>query len=188
MKEKIISRTIESTTATILVFNAKENKLSEIVKSFSGNVNSEDILKNARKTEETEEQKIVMVKSIDVTSKLYGMKESQFIAKGFVLDERTAKVDGEKIITRSIESSIVHFKAFNVSKMEMVNATEYFSGKVNAENALKALRDVETEDIKIVMVDSVESDVKLYAIKESVFLEYAFELPPRMNNEKEEEA
>ena len=68
MKEKIISRTIESTTATILVFNAKENKLSEIVKSFSGNVNAEDILKNARKTEETEEQKIVMVKSLDMQS------------------------------------------------------------------------------------------------------------------------
>ena len=188
MKEKVISRTIESTTATILKYNAVESKLSDYVKTFSGNVSADDILKSARKTDETETDKILMVKSVEVTSKLYGMKESQFIAKGFALDERTAKVDGEKIITRSIESTIVHFKAFHVGKMELVNAKEYFSGKVTAENALKALREMETDDIKIAMVDSVESDVKLYAIKESVFLEYAYELPPRMNNEKEEEA
>ena len=108
------------------------------------------------------------------------MKESVFIKNGFVLDERTVKVDGEKIITRSIESTIVTFNAFDVNKMQMTTGTEYFSGKVNVETALKTLRTMESDTFKIVRVEKVESDVKLYAVKESVFLEYSFELPPRM--------
>ena len=188
MKEKIITRTIESTKATVSVFDVKNNKMFPIEKTFSGKVNSEEALKACRK-EETDEIKVVFVSNLETISKLYGMKESVFIEKGFVLDERAAKVDGEKIITRSIESTIVSFKAFNVRKMSMESAIEYFSGKVNAETALKTLRDMESDDYKIVMVDSVKSDVKLYAIKESVFLEYGYELPPRaVESEKEEEA
>ena len=187
MKEKIVSRTIESTKAVVSVFDVKNNKMYPIERIFSGKVNAEEALKICRK-EETDEIKVVFVSNLETISKLYGLKESTFIEKGFQLDERTAKVDGEKIITRSIESTIVTFKGFDVRKMEMKTGTEYFSGKVNAETALKTLREMESDDFKVVMVEKVESDVKLYAIKESVYLEYAFELPPRTTEEKEEEA
>ena len=187
MKEKTITRTIESTKAVVTVFDVKNNKMFSIDRNFSGKVTAEEALKTCRK-EETEEIKVVYVSNLESVSKLYGMKESVFIAKGIILDGRAAKIDGEKIITRSIESTIVTFKAFDVRKMEMKTSTEYFSGKVTAETALKTLRDMESEELKIVMVEKVESDVKLYAIKETDFLDYAFELPPRTTEEKEEEA
>lgn len=187
MKEKIITRTIESTKAVVSVFDVKNNKMFSVERNFSGKVTAEEALKTCRK-EETEEIKVVYVSNLESVSKLYGMKESVFITKGIVLDGRAAKIDGEKIITRSIESTIVTFKAFDVRKMEIKTATEYFSGKVNAESALKTLRDMESEELKIVMVEKVESDVKLYAMKETDFLDYAFELPPRTTEEKEEEA
>lgn len=187
MKEKIISRTIESTKATVLFFNAEDKKMFPVENVFSGKLSKEDVLKIARK-EETDTIKAVFVDSVEVQSKLYGMKESDFIAKAVVLDDRTAKLDGEKLITRSIENSIVSYLAFNVSTMTMETRKVFFSGKIDKATALKELRSDETDTMKIVDVSSIESDSNLYAVKESVFLEYAFELPPRSNNEKEEEA
>lgn len=187
MKEKIISRTIESTKATVLFFNAEDKKMFPVENVFSGKLSKEDVLKIARK-EETEAIKAVYVDSVETESKLYGMKESVFIEKAIVLDDRTARLDGEKLITRSIENSIVSYLAFNVSTMAMETRKAFFSGKVDKATALKELRNDETESIKIVDVSGIESDNKLYAVKESVFLEYAYELPPRTNTEKEEEA
>ena len=187
MKEKIISRTIESTKATVLFFNAEDKKMFPVENVFSGKLSKEDILKIARK-EETETIKAVFVESVESDSKLYGMKESDFISKAVVLDDRTAKLDGEKLITRSIENTKVSYLAFNVSTMTMETKQQFFSGKVDKTTALKELRSMETETVKIVDVSNLESYSKLYAVKESVFLEYAYELPPRMNSEKEEEA
>ena len=188
MKEKVISRTIESTKASVVFFNTTDKKMFSVENIFSGKLAKEDILKIARK-EETETVKAVFVDSVETDSKLYGMKESDFIAKAVVLDERTAKIDGEKLITRSIENSIVTYLAFNVSTMAMETKSVFFSGKVDEATALKELRTTETDTMKIVHVEKIESDSKLYAVKESVFLEYAFELPPRMaNDEKETEA
>lgn len=187
MKEKVISRTIESTKATVLFFNAEDKKMFPVENVFSGKLSKEDVLKIARK-EETESIKAVFVDSVETESKLYGMKESDFISKAVVLDDRTARLDGEKLITRSIENSIVSYLAFNVSSMAMETRKAFFSGKVDKATALKELRNDETDSIKIVDVSGIESDNKLYAVKESVFLEYAFELPSRTNTEKEEEA
>ena len=53
MKEKIISRTIESTKATVLFFNAEDKKMFPVEDVFSGKLSKEDVLKIARK-EETE--------------------------------------------------------------------------------------------------------------------------------------
>ena len=187
MKERVISRTIESTKATIVKFNKAENKLFDDEKIFSGKMSLDDAFKAARK-EETSEYPVVMIKSVELTSKLYGMKENDFIQHGFILDERTAKVDGEKIITRSITASVVTFKAFDTSKMEMITKREYFSGKPTTDDALKTLRTMETDTMKVVMVEGIETVTNLYAIKESTFLEYAYELPPRMaQNEDENE-
>ena len=185
MKEKIISRTMESTKANVVCFDVAKNAMVEKEYIFSGKMDKDAVLKTVRSMDETPEFIPTFTKECNVESKLYGMKESVFIKKGFVLDERTAKVDGEKIITRSIESTIVTFNAFDVNKMQMSTGTEYFSGKVTAETALKTLRTLESDTFKIVRVEKVESDVKLYAIKESVFLEYSFELPPRMAEKTE---
>ena len=187
MKEKVISRTIESTKATVLFFNAEDKKMYPVENVFSGKLSKEDVLKIARK-EETEAIKAVFVDSVDTESKLYGMKESDFISKAVVLDDRTSKLDGEKLITRSIENSIVSYLAFNVLNMTMETKQVFFSGKVDKASALKELRNDETETMKIIDVTEIKSDSKLYAVKENTFLEYAFELPPRTNNEKEEEA
>lgn len=187
MKEKVITSTIESTNAKVAVFDVASNKMYNIEKTFSGKVSKDDVLKVVRK-EETEEIKVVMVVSVETESKLFGMKENDFIMHGFVMDERKPKVDGEKVITRSITASVVSYKAFDVAKAEMVTRREYFSGKPTEEVALKTLRDLETDTFKVVMVSGIETITNVYAVKESTFLEYAYELPPRcVNDEKEEE-
>lgn len=87
-KPAMVTRTIESTKATILCLNVEtgtpENKEVVLSGTFKDN---EAILKSAKKVIETETLKAVHVNSATVETALYGMSEQEFIAVAKILGE-----------------------------------------------------------------------------------------------------
>lgn len=94
----------------------------------------------------------------------------------------------EKLITRTIISSIVDYKFFdmdeNVAKDEVIT----LAGKLTA-------KEIEIEinflfgntHRKFIMINDIDYIEKLYGVTESAFLKIAKELPPRKVNETQEE-
>jgi len=94
----------------------------------------------------------------------------------------------EKIITRTIESTIVNYKVFSIKTGEVFDNVHTIAGKYDEKECTKVLSAEyeSSEEFKFIMVNSVEVIEKLYGMPESVFMMYATELPPRKVYEKEE--
>ena len=87
MKERTITRTIEESNLTVMVFNVNTEEIEKIEYRVIGNLEGITI-KDARKIVEDADHTLVKILSVEVTSGLYGMPESTFLAYAERLPDR----------------------------------------------------------------------------------------------------
>ena len=86
----------------------------------------------------------------------------------------------ERMVTRTVESTIAHTMCLNVETADVSVETYRVSGKFEEKELLKKLKKLyETETFKVVAIQSTETEEKLYGMTEELFIELAHELPPR---------
>ena len=97
----------------------------------------------------------------------------------------------EKLITRTIVSTKVNAKFFNLEDEAVFNSEMTFTGNLDEKAAKNAcIATIENNPncgYTFIKVNSLETIEKLYGMPESMFLAYAVELPPRKNNETQED-
>ena len=92
----------------------------------------------------------------------------------------------DKMVTRTIESTNVVLLTVNVEEHSVKNLSLTLCGTFrNNKELLNACKEHETETVKVVSVLSSETVETLYGMPESVFMQYAVQLPPRKVYEKE---
>ena len=100
----------------------------------------------------------------------------------------------EKLITRTIISSVVNYKFFDMDENIVKDDEIILAGKMTDKEIENEIKDMFEDDFrfgkehrKYIMINSVQYVEKLYGVTESAFLEIAKELPPRKANETQEE-
>lgn len=94
----------------------------------------------------------------------------------------------EKMVTRTIEKSVVTFMLVNVETAAVSNQELVLPGKMDAETAMKyAKKYFETDTIKFVSVVTIKTEETLYGMTEREFMEHAKVLPPRKVYDSEKE-
>ena len=91
-RERMVTRTIEKTTFTVMVVNVKTAQVSN-VKLTLGNVEGLSDSQIAKKLQEIliSDEKLVQIVSRETTEELFGMSEVEFIANAVRLDPETRK-------------------------------------------------------------------------------------------------
>lgn len=86
-RERMVTRTINSIEVKAICMDISTMETSEKVLTLSGETpNNDQALKQLKKEYETETFKVVAVKDISVTEKLYGMSELDFLKYATELD------------------------------------------------------------------------------------------------------
>ena len=94
----------------------------------------------------------------------------------------------ERMVTRTVTTTTYKVMTVNTETCE-VSITPYITSEdfIDDEKALKHLRKVhETETLKLVKIDSIETTEQLYGMAEIDFIQYAKLLPPRGTKENTE--
>lgn len=78
-REKQITRTISSTKAVALVADLSNNAITEHIYTVTGTYTAETVMARLKADYETDTLKMLTVKSIELSEKLYGMPESVFM-------------------------------------------------------------------------------------------------------------
>lgn len=85
----------------------------------------------------------------------------------------------ERMVTRTIEFTVAEYTALNVLTNEVHTSRIVLSGNLDASQALKETKkEIETVELKVVIVTSVRTFEKLYGMPEQVFMNIATELDP----------
>ena len=96
MKEKMVTRTFEMTTAEVMCLTISTREVSVHTYDLAGHLTSkEDVLKGLKKDVETEDFIPTAVTAISYHELLLGMPEKDFIKYATILPPRAAKNDGE---------------------------------------------------------------------------------------------
>lgn len=90
-REKMVTRTIEVTTAHYTALDVTTSQVMTGVISITGNYSNEDALKYAKKHLDTDVFKVVIINELLISEKLYGMLEYDFIEQAVELDPETRK-------------------------------------------------------------------------------------------------
>lgn len=94
----------------------------------------------------------------------------------------------EKMITRTMVTSHIDIILYDVTDKTTFEMPHNIVGKVSVDDALKIAHDAyDTDTLKVVMISKMEYVEKLYGMPESVFMQYATEMPPRKVNETQED-
>ena len=89
-REKMITRTFAETEAVFMVIDLSNcNAISDRIEVFAGCLNESDVFEIGRKRIETDEVKVLKVKTVVNREVLRGMAESAFLANSIVLPPRT---------------------------------------------------------------------------------------------------
>ncbi len=83
-----VTRYMKMTSAEVLVINTKTEKTSIETIEVSEAVEGDALLKKCRAKRDTEEEKVIKVKSFTHTRKLYGMLEDDFLKYAKVMEKR----------------------------------------------------------------------------------------------------
>ena len=94
-KEKMITRTITQTTASVMTIDVTNSEVSIFETKIGGAYTDSELLKALKKIYETGTYKLVHIESNTHEEILLGMPESKFMEYATVLPPRTKKV-GEK--------------------------------------------------------------------------------------------
>jgi len=93
-RPKMVTRTIITTEAVVLMVNVNTNEVFEKTVTLSGAFKTkEDVEKKASNTFNSAESKVIAVKSFEQKEALYGMGEQFFLEHSSVLPPREAKED-----------------------------------------------------------------------------------------------
>lgn len=91
-RKAMVSRTIESTLATVLVADLKTEKVQDVVIEVAGKFNTDaKLLEAVEGSLDLTALKPIYVKSAEVKETLLGMYEDDFIKQAIVLDPKTRK-------------------------------------------------------------------------------------------------
>lgn len=90
------------------------------------------------------------------------------------------------MITRTIKTTVATVLCLDVEKAEPLNYTvELARAYKDEKHLMKAIREkVDTAEVKVVHLVSVDVKEALYGMYEDDFIEHAKELPPRTKKEK----
>lgn len=92
-KEKMITRTITQTTASVMTIDVTNSEVSIFETKIGGVYTDGELLKTLKKIYETDTYKLVHIESNTHEEILLGMSESQFMEYATVLPPRTKKGD-----------------------------------------------------------------------------------------------
>lgn len=87
-RQRMITRTIEQTTAEVMTLNITSATVETKTYEIGGNFTNEELLKSLKKLFETETFKLVHVVSQETKELLLGMSEDDFIRYATVLPPR----------------------------------------------------------------------------------------------------
>lgn len=103
-RKAMVSRTIASTLATVLVADLKTEKVQDEVIEVAGTFNSDaKLLEAVSETLDPATSKAIYVKSAEVKETLLGMYEDDFIKQAIVLDPKTRKPYEAETVQESAE-------------------------------------------------------------------------------------
>lgn len=91
----------------------------------------------------------------------------------------------KRMVTRTITSTKVKATVYNAEKDEIQTLEYKMSGKLSADDVLKAITKEHTE-VRPMKVTEVEVQEELYGMPEEKFLELAEIIPPRAKAQPEE--
>lgn len=90
-RPRMVTRTIITTEALLLMVNVQTNEVFEKTVTISGEFDSkDDVEKKAAKAFNSAESKVIAVKSFERKEALYGMDEQDFISQAKILPPRDA--------------------------------------------------------------------------------------------------
>lgn len=92
----MVTRTISSTTAKVLVVNITTKQTSEKEVTVPRTPDEKHLMKAVEAAINNEEEKAVTILSSEVVETLYGMEETEFIKVAAVLPPRGTQEDSEK--------------------------------------------------------------------------------------------
>lgn len=87
-RERMITRTVESTIAYAMCIDTETANVSIEQFRISGKFEEKELLKKLKKNYETDTFKVVAIQSTEIEEKLYGMTEELFISMAEVLPPR----------------------------------------------------------------------------------------------------
>lgn len=96
----------------------------------------------------------------------------------------------EKLITRTIVSTLANVKVFSKDENAVSDITVEFAGKLDEKEIKETFEKVVASKgvYCFIMVNNFEKVERLYGVTESDFMKIAVELPPRkVNNAQEDE-
>lgn len=97
----------------------------------------------------------------------------------------------EKMVTRTIVTTIANCKYYNLKDEVLFDSTLTYTGKLDEKQVKSEINEMIDRNPEIgftlVKVNFIAYEEKLYGMPESVFLVNATELPPRKNNETQED-
>lgn len=86
-RERMITRTISNTTATVMVANPKTATLENITVQMGGITDKGEMEKLLRK-KDTETRKFVAIVAVTVSEQIWGMTEAEFMSHAKILEKR----------------------------------------------------------------------------------------------------
>mgnify|MGYP006908811830 CR=1 FL=1 len=97
----------------------------------------------------------------------------------------------EKMVTRTIVTTIANCKYYNLKDETLFDSSLTYTGKLDEKQVKTEINGMIERNPEIgytlVKVNYITYEEKLYGMPESVFLVNATELPPRKNNETQED-
>lgn len=91
-RKRMVTRTIEQTTAKVMTLNVDTAEVTITPYTISGELTGDALLKALQDTYQTDIMKLVHVLESTVESVLYGMEEEEFIKLAKVLPKRYVTV------------------------------------------------------------------------------------------------
>ena len=188
-KEKFVTRTVNGYTVNALFFDMEEGKAKEITLDYSADFIPAKGAEIVRKDYESDVYKVVAIKSFQTWEKLYGLPESVFMERARVLPPRgMGGRTRERLVTRTIKTYSVTALCFDMGAGKPTTC-EFTLSAMDYENQLSYVRGkCETDEIKIITVNSVEEKETLYAMSEKDFVLWGEVLPARAKKEESEES
>ena len=97
----------------------------------------------------------------------------------------------EKMVTRTIVTTIANCKFYNLKDEILFDSSMTYTGKLDEKQVKNAINEMIERNpecgFTLVKVNFITYEEKLYGMSETVFLANAKELPPRKNNETQED-
>ena len=97
----------------------------------------------------------------------------------------------EKMVTRTIVTTIANCKFYNLKDEILFDSSMTYTGKLDEKQVKTEINEMIDRNpdcgFTLVKVNFITYEEKLYGMPETVFLANATELPPRKNNETQEE-